>query len=141
MATSTIENGGLKLDGGTISLFGVTGFIHGDSWVMNVAFGMNVEVDPDPASPNVSKVINFDIEDGNFEKIDHVMVNSNIGVCLYLEGKISNEQVAEAYVDDDAIIFYDVAFDTSKEVKYFNVVVSKNTKHSYATIDKNGKVV
>jgi len=133
---------GLELDGNVLSLFNSKGFVDGKSWIMNVFLGAFVEVEPMLASPEIINIINDDIENGDFEKIDHIIVGSNVGLRLFLEGKISNADIRKAETDNKTITFRSIKFHrTSKGKISFDVVVVKDLEFDYATVDVAGNVI
>lgn len=140
MSTSNVVKGTvLFLNGNTLTIFGNSGFVHGKSWVMN--FGFNIEVTPQPASPEIISVINSDIENGNLEKIACIQVNPNTALRLFLEGTIGREDIERAVVFSESIIFNNIVFATIAGVKPFSIVVVPDPKHKIATLDKEGDIV
>lgn len=140
MGSSKIDKKVLTLDGDTLSVFGVEGYVLDEkSWCMNLLNGVMVQVRPAPASPEIEAIITEDFAGGKGDKIDHVRVNANIAVRLFLEGKIGRDHVTAATVGDNEITFHDVAFKAEGGSKPFKVVVMVDAL--MATIDKDGNIV
>jgi len=96
-----LRESSVEISGGStkhLTLFGVKGYVNGKSWVMNVLSGVYVQVVPCPAGPDIELCIETDFDAGNGDKIDHISVNPNTGVRLYLEGRITRNALAEADV-------------------------------------------
>lgn len=143
MATSNLVNGPVTInDNNELSLYGVTGLVDGKYWIMNVAFGMRTQVDPAPASPSIEKCISRDYEAGNGEKIKYIQVSPNVGVRLYLEGRITRAMLKDADVGiEGTVVCKQVVFGTPAGAKIYNVNIVENSEFEFATIDASGKVV
>ncbi|MEK7624058.1 MAG: hypothetical protein AAB408_05380 [Patescibacteria group bacterium] len=149
MATSDIDKVVLELDGKAITVFGQKGFVSdgGNSWIMSVVSlgGMFVQAEPAPASPGIVCVIDLDVFAGNGNKIHHIVVNPNIAIRLFLEGKITPRDVQEAEVMKDKrnnkwIRFHNIEFITREGSKSFEVTV-QDVELAVATIDAAGFVI
>lgn len=144
MASSNVSQGPLEKDGGTLGLFGVKGFPQGNSWCINLLGGAFVQVDPDPVSPDIQKVIEADIAAEKGDLIDHVQLGPNAGVRLYLEGYLSDEIIRLATVneEDGTVTFHNVTLPTGNDgKKQFEVVVIENPEAAVMTIDADGNMV
>jgi hypothetical protein len=105
-------------------------------------FGINVEVEPTPASPEIVSVIESDIRDGNGEKIHHIQVNPNTCLRLFLEGKITRADIEKAEATDESVTFPAVTFLTADgKIRTYPVVVMPRPEAKIATIDAAGDIV
>lgn len=142
MATSKLQKGSnLTLDGNMLDIFGAKGYSEGSKWVANVFCGAFVEVDPEPASPDIESVINTDIANGKGDKIHRLLVNPNTALRLFLEGKITRADIDKAEFDQESITIPGIKFATSGGEKVLPVMVMADPGWKFATIDLDGNVV
>lgn len=139
MASANITTKNLEFNGNKLRIFDKIGFNSGQNWVINAFSGCFVEVDPNPVSPQISGIINTDIDAGNDGKIDHISLEPSQLLCLYLEGALSVKSIVSAEDHDSMVVFHDVQFYTSKG--FMNLPVWVSDEYSMATIDENGEVV
>jgi hypothetical protein len=141
MATNLIKKGALTLEDNTISIFDHKGYIDGKYWVMNVFAGLFAKVAPAPVHGDISEIINQDIVDGNFEKIERVLISPNVAVRMYLEGMINRNHIKEAEFFDTKVIFHNISFNTTDGNKLIDVEVIERPENTITTIDEMGKIV
>lgn len=128
--------------GGVITIFDAKGVVQGENWLTNSLLGVFVETSPAPVSPDIEDCIGNDFEAGNGKKIHHIKVSPNTAVRLFLEGKLSGDDIKRADVSSDIlIIFRDIPFKTPGGDCAFNLHVDPHLSHAFATIDVDGNVV
>lgn len=140
LANANIQSEKFGFDGSRLRIFGREGFKTGKNWAVNAMGGsMMVEIDPSPVKEKIEQLINTDITNGAFDKIDHVSINPNILLCLYLEGALPMNSIQNVEDGEGEVIFYEVPLNTSLGVKNFTIKVSEEVE--IATIDAQGFVV
>jgi hypothetical protein len=138
MSTIDIRNKHFALEGSTLTLFGKSGFVSGKWWARTSLFGM-AEMEPAPVKGKIEKMLNADIEAGNFMKVSHITLDEDWAMCLFLEGALPLKTMEEAEETESEIIFKEVPFATCLGPKIFTVRVAKGAE--IATRDENGEVV
>lgn len=144
MGTNVLKVGSnMTLESGrVITIFDAKGAVQDGSWLVNVLSGLLVETSPAPVSPDIENCIENDFAAGNSEKIHHIQANPKTAVSLFLEGKLSRNDIKNADVSADTrIIFRNVSFKTPGGDRAFDLHVESALSHAFATIDADGNIV
>jgi hypothetical protein len=138
MGMDRIDKGSMVLNENELTIFNAQGEIFGKTWILN-----GIQYRPDPVSLDIEDVINGDIQNGNADKISCVRVDPRTAVVLFLEGKITKNDIGLAIANDELVTFVGVKFNTVNGEMSLSVVVKKDEdwSHSFATLDKDGNVV
>ncbi|SRR5258708_6476611 len=104
------------------------------------------EVSPSSVAGDIEKLIQSDLEAGNGEKIDQILVSEKIFAVLYCEGRVTLNQMRKATETEDAVIVHDVKFlDKEYTVKVMDSDVLNirygTSEFRMATIDLEGEIV
>ncbi len=96
-----LEGRYFSLHGGTITIFNLDGFHHGNDWGIGISFTgdenyINCQVEPAPAVEDILDIIEQDKAQGNFEDISMVAVSSRVAVRLFLEGVLQQRDFKRA---------------------------------------------
>jgi len=97
METSKLVKGKhLEMVGKILSVFGHKGYVSKEKWVVNFLCDAYVKISPFPSSPEIEDIINIDIAGGNSKKIKHIKINPKVALFLYLEGKLTRQDIENA---------------------------------------------
>lgn len=75
-------------------------------WIL----GGFIQVAASPVSGDIEDLIQSDIDAGNGDAIDHVLVNEKVAACLFCEKRITLNHMTNAVEDDDSVTIPDVTF-------------------------------
>lgn len=75
-------------------------------WIL----GGFIQVDASPVARDIEELIQSDIDAGNIDQIDHVLVNEKVFACLYCEKRVSLAQMQNATEDENSVTVPGVTF-------------------------------
>lgn len=75
------------------------------SWKLGI-----FQVAASPVSPDIEALIQTDIEAGNGDKIDHVLLSERVFACLFCEGRVTLNHLRKATETEDTVTIPGVQF-------------------------------
>lgn len=134
-----VANSPIVINDKELTLFGIKGLVCDKKWIMNVPFGVN----PEPASPLIESCIHSNYETEKYDRIKHIQVSPNVGVCLYLEDRVTKAMLKDADVSTEGVVVLkQIPFNIpSIGTRTYDVNVVKNSECAFSIIDTDGNVV